>query len=190
MTVRVLCLGNELVRDDGVGLRVGRILAALELPAGVRVELRRCLGMELLEQLAPDEDLVLVDATRTGAPAGACRVLTHDDVSSLALPPFCSHGVGLSEVLAVAARLTPERLPRRLVLVGVEAEVLDRYGTALSDPVRDAIPRAVDAVLEALGAPDALRRQGVALAEQRKGWDPGPDELARDLGQAEPTDAE
>jgi Ni,Fe-hydrogenase maturation factor len=32
MSTRILCLGNELVRDDGVGIRIGRILMTLPLP--------------------------------------------------------------------------------------------------------------------------------------------------------------
>ena len=49
MSTRILCLGNELVRDDGVGIRIGRILMALPLPADVRVELAPQLGFDLLD---------------------------------------------------------------------------------------------------------------------------------------------
>jgi hypothetical protein len=44
MNTRILCIGNELVHDDGVGIRIGRILMDLPLPADVRVELAPSLG--------------------------------------------------------------------------------------------------------------------------------------------------
>ena len=31
----IVCLGNELAGDDGIGYRVGRVLKALPLPAGL-----------------------------------------------------------------------------------------------------------------------------------------------------------
>lgn len=36
---RILCLGNDIVGDDGVGLAVGRYLLGSRLPRGVSVEL-------------------------------------------------------------------------------------------------------------------------------------------------------
>ena len=75
MNTRILCLGNELVRDDGVGIRIGRILMSLPLPADVRVELAPQLGFDLLDAVAGAERVILVDAMSTGRAVGTCVTL-------------------------------------------------------------------------------------------------------------------
>jgi hydrogenase maturation protease len=159
-----------MVRDDGIGIRVGRVLRELDLP--VTVELRRCMGLELLDELRADERIIVVDATRTGRAAGTCHVLDLTRATSLASQPYCCHGMGLVEVLDVVSRVAPERIPPRLVIVGIEAGDLTEYGTSLSPPVRDALPEAVDLVLETIDAPAALRERGRAEAERMRDWVP------------------
>jgi hydrogenase maturation protease len=174
MAVRVVCLGNELVSDDGIGIRVGRVLRALSLPEGVSVEMHPHVGIEMLELLHADEHLILVDATVTGASPGTCRTLVVDEIEALAQRPVCCHGLGVAEVLAAARRLDPERVPLSVRLVGVEAQVLDRFGTALSPALRDALPAAVHEVLRCLGADEALLQLGEREAERWKDWEPNP----------------
>ena len=96
------------------------------------------------------------------------------DLESLAHQPLCCHGLGVAEVLAAAHRHDPQRLPRSVRLVGVEAEVLDRFGTALSPALRDALPNAVEATLRCLQADEALLQQGRVEAQRWKCWEPDP----------------
>ena len=81
--IRILCLGNELVSDDGVGIRVGRVLAQLPLPAGVTVEFQLGIGLELMDSLRPAEELIIVDAAQTGAPPGTCHITELDVEANL-----------------------------------------------------------------------------------------------------------
>jgi hydrogenase maturation protease len=158
--IRIICLGNELVHDDGVGVRVGRVLRELDLPEGVSVELRRVVGLELLDELEGDEALILVDASHTGGEPGTCQLLELDVAVGLARSPYCSHGMSLAEILEIARRMFPERLPRRVSVVAIEALQLERYGTTLTPPVKAALPVAVDLVLEAIGASEDVRQEG------------------------------
>jgi len=169
---RILCLGNEIVCDDGVGVRVGRVLSAMDLPDGVVVEFSMGLGFELVDTLRAGEQLVLVDAMQTGAAPGTCRVMEVDEVEQMATTPYCCHGMGLSEILQLARRMAPERMPRRMVIVGVEALVLDRFGTTLSVPVKDALSGAVATVLQTIGASQELVDRGVRRAEKMRDWEP------------------
>lgn len=166
--VRILCLGNELVSDDGVGIRVGRILQALELPAGVTVELRRALGLGLLDELDPGVELLLVDASHTGSAAGDIHVMNLSTAAGHAQTPYCCHGVGVAEVLRLAERLDASKLPPRVTIIGIESSRLDEYGLELTPAVRDAIPDAVEAVLQQLDAPQETIKQGRREAERRK----------------------
>jgi hydrogenase maturation protease len=174
MSIRILCLGNEMACDDGIGIRVGRVLRTLPLSPDLTIELRPGVGLELLDTLHAEETLVLVDAMRTGHLPGECRVLDASQSVLRAQSQFCCHGVGVMEILEIARQLMPERIPRRLIVVGVEAEILSHFGTSLSDRVRQALPRAVETALRAAGASERLQALGRAQATQHQAWDPTP----------------
>lgn len=170
--MRVICLGNELVRDDGVGIRIGRVLKRLELPPNIEVELRGAAGLELLDDLRPDEELILVDAGQTGQAPGTCTVLEMSEAASLSQAPYCCHGMGLAEVLRIASTLYPDRLPPRAAVVVVEGVDFESYELTLTDVVQEALPSAVETVLRTIGATEALQREGRREAEVWKAWSP------------------
>ena len=153
--IRVLCLGNELARDDGVGIRVGRVLRSLPLPDGTEVVFRPALGFESLDDCQGCESLIVVDAASTGEAPGTCR-LRDLDVLAASAPPFGStHALGLGQLVEVARRLG--RLPPSIHVVTVEAESLEPHSVELGPAVAAALPRAVDLVLDLVGASGALR---------------------------------
>lgn len=160
--------------DDAVGVRIGRVLARLPLPARVRLEFRPSLGLELLDTLEPGQRLLLVDATSTGRPPGTCHTLSLTEAAACAVNPFCCHGVGIAEVLQIARRVAPARLPRDVTILGVEAAILDRFGTHLSARVGAALPRAVALVLRHVGAGPGLLGRGLSEARRPsyRRWDP------------------
>ena len=175
---RVICLGNELVRDDGVGIRIGRVLKRLELPDWVSIELRGVVGLELIDELRADESLVVVDASQTGRAPGTCAVLEMSEAASLAQVPYSCHGMGLAEVLVLAAKLCPERLPPHAAVVVVECEDIESYGLTLTDAVQEALPGAVEVVLRTIGLDEGMQRRGWEEAQRWKDWAPSVRELA------------
>ena len=172
MRTRIVCLGNELVCDDGVGIRIGRALQELELPEHVAVVMAADVGLDLIDAVASSDRLVVVDATRTGRPPGTIHVMSEGAVSGLAQTPCCCHAVGLPELLRLAAHLNPERHAPEVVLIGVEAEVLDQFGTALSPVVRQALPEAAARVLAAVGAREETVARGKLKAAALADWEP------------------
>jgi len=177
VTARILCLGNELASDDGIGIRVGRVLASLELPAHVELEIRRRIGFELLDSLEPADELLLVDAARTGAEVGSCRVIELDDVAAMASTPYCCHGVGLPELLSAISALRPEALPKRVRVLAIEVLVTDECSTALSSTVSRALPEAVAQALTLVGAPQSLVDEGRRRGQEAMDWQPAPAEV-------------
>lgn len=161
MATVIVCLGNELASDDGIGIRVARVLAALALPAGVTLEVRPNLGFGLLDAMATAERVILVDAMSSGRVAGTCVVsdadsLTRSGTGPSAVAPCC-HLFGIADVLAVARRLSPSQTAASVTVVGVEGLCFADCSTALSDAVRAALPVAVGHVIDLIGAGDELR---------------------------------
>jgi hydrogenase maturation protease len=161
---RILCLGNELVRDDGVGIRIGQILSTLPLPEGVGVELVPQLGFDLLDVVAEAERVVLVDAMSTGRAPGTCVTLDGHAIERYSAGASASHTIGIAELMDLAHRLAPARPPATLHFVGVEGVQFAEYGTELSPQVAAAIPSAVDAVLRVVGASAELLAAGQAAS--------------------------
>ncbi len=173
MSTRILCLGNELVRDDGVGIRIGRILMDLPLPADVRIELFPQLGFDLLDVVAGAERVVLVDAMATGRAPGTCVTLDGRAIERYSAGASASHTLGIAELMDLAHRLAPARAAASLHFVGVEGIAFGEYGTDLSPEVEAAIPEAVEAVLRLLGANAALLAAGKAAALSGEARRPG-----------------
>jgi len=149
----VIGLGNPFRGDDACGLLVARRLR--DRVTGVaRVLDRPVLGADLLELWEGRRLAVVVDAMRTGRPPGTIHrieVGAHPLPASLATTS--SHGFSLAQ--AVALGQTLGRMPRRLVLFGIEAAAFDP-GTPPTPAVEAAIPliarRIEEELLDATGA--------------------------------------
>ncbi|ERK16050.1 HyaD/HybD family hydrogenase maturation endopeptidase [Serratia fonticola] len=145
MRILVLGIGNLLLGDEAVGVR---IVEALEqryrLPAHVELLDGGTSGMELMEMMADRDHLIVADAVLTGAKPGSVAVLYDEEIPALFTRKVSPHQLGLSDVL-MALRLTDE-FPRRLTLVGVVPESLEP-GIGLSAVVSQAIEPALAQVL-------------------------------------------
>jgi hydrogenase maturation protease len=151
--VLVVCVGNALVGDDAAGCAVHDRLADRRLPAGVRLELLGVGGIRLLDLLEGEDALVAVDAVHFGAPPGTVHVLAWDDLPKVSTA-VTSHGIGLREAIEVGRRLSPESMPSRVYLVGIEGRDFDRIGEGMTTAVAAAIEPAARAVLDLVGQVD------------------------------------
>jgi hydrogenase maturation protease len=145
----VVCVGFSLVADDGVGMAVCDRLEKSALPQGSRLRPLAEGGIKLLNELEGEDLLIVVDAVKLGGPPGKVHALDWT-----ALPRDTAsrgaQGVGLREALEVGRRVFPERMPRQVVLVGVEGKVFEPMGAPMSPEVNAAIEPAVQRVLKML----------------------------------------
>ena len=150
--VLVVCIGNELVADDAVGYAVYRQLHAAGLPEQVRLEYCGVGGIVLLDLLSGSECLmVVVDAVQLGASVGTVQVWPWDQLPSLGDGSAVSaHGIGLKDTILIGQTVYPERMPRQILLVGVEGRCFDQLGGAMTPEVHAAVPVATAMVLNLL----------------------------------------
>ena len=129
----VLGLGNILLGDEGVGIRVVERLQQLyHLPDEVQVLDGGTLGLELLPFVEDAERLLVVDALELGAEPGTVARLEGHEVPAFLGVKVSPHQVGLADLMAVT-RLRGH-FPERLVLWGVQPAVL-AVGVELSPTV-------------------------------------------------------
>ena len=144
----VVCIGNDLVADDGIGKAVFDELQSMLLPDGIRRVYLGLGGIDLLEEMDGEELLVVVDGVQLGGQAGTIHQLHWQQLPGIEARPVSGHGISIKEAVIVASRLYPERCPKDTYLVGIEGECFNRLGEGLSPAVRKAVPLAAKAIID------------------------------------------
>jgi hydrogenase maturation protease len=142
----VIGVGNELMRDDGVGNVVVRRLQEENLGPEVELIEGAVGGIDLIFDLEGRERAILVDAARMGLAPGAVRLVSREQIEDRMIPLASLHSIALHDVLELAemSGIHPE-----ITVVAVEpAEVLP--GLGLSPAVEAAVPGMVRLVKELL----------------------------------------
>lgn len=146
----VLGLGNPLLRDDGVGIKV---VQALQDHLQNRNDLEfgedYWGGLRLMERMIGFKRAIIVDAIQTGAAPGTLHMLRPGDLSTQR--SASAHDVNLTTALQVG-RQAGASLPEDddILLVGIEAEDVQTFSEELSPSLKAALPAAVQRVLSAI----------------------------------------
>jgi len=157
MKVVVLGIGNILLSDEGVGVRVVECLeAGYRLPPEVELIDGGTCGMEFLEQLENLDALIVVDCVRCHQPPATPVLLTGEQVPVFFKTKLSPHQVGLCDVLA-SLELTG-RAPRETVIVGMQPVSME-LGMELSPEVAARLPELLAMTVA------ELRRCGATVEE-------------------------
>jgi hydrogenase maturation protease len=150
MSILVLGVGNILLSDEGIGVRVVEELERrYQFSDNVEVVDGGTAGMELLGTVASRDHVIIVDAVKTGDPAGTSVVLRNKNVPAFFREKISPHQLGISDLLA-ALSLTDEQ-PKGLSLIGMVPVSL-----ATSIDLSPEIQAKVDEMLELVVAELAL----------------------------------
>jgi hydrogenase maturation protease len=152
MTTLILGLGNPLLTDDGVGLRVVQHLQP-RLAGRPDVELDEdyCGGLRLMERMIGFDRAILVDAICSSGEPGAVRILRPQDLPTR--HSGSAHDADLPTALALG-RQAGARLPEdeNIRLVAVEAAEVFTFGQECTPAVQSVIGQAAEMVLKLLAA--------------------------------------
>jgi hydrogenase maturation protease len=156
--ITVMGIGNPLVKDEGVGVRVVEILmTSLTFPDNVTVIDAGTMGMGILNLFKECDYLLVVDAIDgTGEPAGTVVRLSPEDLAPNQVL-HSLHDMRLVDVLEAATLLgaRPEA-----ECIGIQILDMDGVSIGLTEPVEAALPAAVSAVLQ------VLAERGVTAVER------------------------
>jgi hydrogenase maturation protease len=159
MKTLVLGLGNPLLGDDGVGWhvaeKVAKVLEDGQLPSAATLETEVDFhaggGISLMERLVGYRKTILVDAINLGqAPSGTVTSFILEDLND----PFAGHLASTHETNLQTAlemgRSMGIQLPSEIYVVAIESPHVYEFSENLSPQVRQAVPRAVELVLQRL----------------------------------------
>jgi len=159
----VFGLGNLLMGDDGVGVRVVE-LAALRwagrfgdsaLRSAVEFVDGGVGGLRLLNALERATEAIFVDAADMGLPAGRYRWIDATNLKTSVGQQWSLHSMGLASLLEMAALMGTA--PAVTVLAVQPAEVVprDRLSPALEQALPEIAEALLQRVLEIVGPPEA-----------------------------------
>ncbi len=147
MKILVLCLGNPILSDDGVGLLIGGKLK--EMLKGVDVITAPAADLDLLESLEGYERVFLVDAltTRGGRPGEIKRL----DKGQGARHLFSSHGMNFFHILELGRQLG-RKMPDVGGIYGIEIGDQISFGEGPSRDLGDMLGDIIERIAEELQA--------------------------------------
>jgi hydrogenase maturation protease len=124
-------VGNPTRGDDAAGIEVARRVRRVEAYQEASG------SYQLMDRWDGADEVIVVDAARSGAPAGTIhRFDAHDEPLPGGVLATSTHSVGVLETIEMARRLG--RLPERVVVYGIEVGDLSP-GVGLSDQVEAAV---------------------------------------------------
>jgi len=144
----VIGVGNRDRGDDGVGPLVADAVRG-RCGGSVLVHVAEGDLSDLPMRWEPDQDVIVVDATVGGRSPGEVSVIDAlADGLRLESGLLSSHGIGLAEAVELGRILG--RLPRSLVIFGVEAKRFEHF-EPVADEVASAVPDLVERIVALVG---------------------------------------
>lgn len=157
MKIVVLGVGNLLLSDEAVGVRaVEEIERRYRLPEHVEVIDGGTSGMEVMGSLAHADQVLILDAVKSGAAPASLVKLSGSEVPKFFSLKMSPHQVSLADVLATLEFAGES--PKNVTVLGVEPVSLE-YALGLTPAVAERLPQLVAMAL------DELRGWGVAVEE-------------------------
>ncbi|MHC4444883.1 MAG: hydrogenase maturation protease [Planctomycetota bacterium] len=146
-SVLILGIGNILLRDEGIGVRVIEAMRDLELPEDVELYDGGTAGADLLDVICDRKKVIIIDAMDADCDPGTILRLTPDDLKPRASPGISLHEIGLLETLNMAKQLGSA--PQEVIVLGIKPQWLN-CGTELSSELKQAVPKVIELVLKEL----------------------------------------
>jgi hydrogenase maturation protease len=145
----VLGIGSPIMCDDAIGLRV---LQELEQRGVEGVDLLEACasGLDLIEMMIDYDLVIVVDAIiNSSNPPGTIMVLSPEDFSDT-VHGTNPHEANIATTLELGRTLEPERFPKRIIFVAVEANDVFTVSEEMTPELEAALDGTVEKVLQLL----------------------------------------
>ena len=148
MKIALVGVGNILLKDEGIGVRVVKELENhFSFPPDVALIDGGTAGHHLINMLADFEVIIVVDAVQGGEPPGTIYRFTLDQIPFEVNTHLSLHQVGVLEALNQIKLLGKEP---EVIFVGIEPHDISPWGMELSPVIEEKIPEIIALVLKEL----------------------------------------
>ncbi len=150
----VLGVGNILLKDEGVGVRVvEQLIERYDFPENVKVIDGGTQGLWLMSTIQESDHLIVVDAVLGDGAPGTIYRLERDDLPKGLRAKQSAHDSDLIEALNLCGLLG--KGPKSVVVVGIQPKDISPYGLELTAAISPKIDELISRVLEELQNLDA-----------------------------------
>lgn len=150
--ILVIGIGNILIKDEGIGVRVAEQMMKMSLPPDVEVMDGGTGGLDLLYAVEGRKKVIVVDAVKTGSPPGTLFRFTDKDLGEKKGTLRSAHGIDFSDVISASVYFKTK--PEEIVFLGIEPEDLGA-GLELSPKIGGMIPVLINLVMKELDRNEA-----------------------------------
>ena len=141
--ILVMGVGNYLMGDEGIGVHVVQHMEKMDLPDYLDVLDGGTGGFLLMNYFDEYPNIIFVDATMDGKPAGSVSVLEPRFASDF--PNALSvHDVGLKDMIEAVYLM--EKVPK-MYLITISIDEIRPMTLELDNAVNKAIPKVVDQIM-------------------------------------------
>lgn len=146
--ILVLGIGNTVMADDGVGVKIIHILQSdYSFPPNVELLDGGTLGLDLLPKLESLDRLILVDAVEIGKEPGTWARLDGEELPIALETKLSPHQMGLKDLLAVSQLMG--HTPKKMTLYGIQPKSIE-MDTELTPEVALSVAPVLQAILDEL----------------------------------------
>ena len=174
MKTLILGMGNPILSDDGVGIRVARTLEGRLSQPEITVMETSLGGLNLLDLLVHFDRAFIIDAIQTkGGRIGQIYRL-EPTVFSATRHAATPHDVNFATALELGNRLGLA-LPQEIIIFAIEVDDVTTFSEECTPEVERAIPSCVDRIVQELnnGFSQADTAVTVVLGGGEVEWQPG-----------------
>jgi len=150
----ILGLGNPILSDDGVGIRVARALEGRLNQPDVTVMETSVAGLDFLELLVGYNRAIIIDAIQTKEGKVGQVYRLEPEAFNATRHASTPHDVNFATALELGNRLGLA-LPQQIIIFAIEVENVTTYSEECTPKVRDAIPVCVEMVMQEITSGDS-----------------------------------
>jgi hydrogenase maturation protease len=148
--VLVLGVGNILLKDEGVGVKVIEIMREkYDFGDDVFFYDGATAGLDLMPVMNQYRKIIIVDTVNAGDPPGSIYRFCISDINAKVPYKTSLHQIGMVEVFAIS-----EAMGRKMdgIIIGVQPEDMSSWGLELTATIEAKIPEIIERVLGELKA--------------------------------------
>ncbi len=149
MKTLVLGIGNPILSDDSVGMRVAMELKSRPGKGYFDVKWASIEGLSTLDEIAGYERLILIDSIKTGKgkPGDVYKLSLRD--LNFASHLSSSHGVDFATAVELGKKVG-YKIPEIIEIYAIEVEDNTTFAEDCTPKVKLKIPKIVDEIIEAI----------------------------------------
>lgn len=142
----VLGIGNPNFKDDGVGYKIVENLKKLKEFKEIKTFCLLSTDLKVLDIILDYDIVLIVDGIKTGFLEPGTIVEIDPFQTFEGVYASGTHNLSLFEVIKVGYQVFPERMPKKIRIIGIEVEDINSLDKECSPKVQKAIPKVIEKI--------------------------------------------